>query len=186
MRVLIWCPPGWGCGTLYLVDDPDLVGGVPRWRCPCSDAPVSHVLSEADWLAWSEPVSLLRPFAGRERKFTLLHEAALQARLGQMLDPSESAARPDPRKHLCDLIRDVFGYPCRQLGFGEAWLTRHADTAVKIARCIYDEDRFADLPVLADALEEAGCTNPHILGHCRGPGPHVRGCWVVDLLLGQD
>jgi hypothetical protein len=42
------------------------------------------------------------------------------------------------------------------------------------------------MPILADALEEAGCTDAAILGHCRGPGPHVRGCWVVDLLLGKE
>jgi hypothetical protein len=54
-----------------------------------------------------------------------------------------------------------------------------------LAQAIYDEGAFDRLPVLADALEETGCTNADILGHCRGPGPHVRGCWVVDLLLGK-
>jgi hypothetical protein len=57
---------------------------------------------------------------------------------------------------------------------------------VKLAQVIYDERRFTDLPILADALEEAGCTNSDVLDHCRGPGPHVRGCWVVDLLLDKS
>lgn len=54
---------------------------------------------------------------------------------------------------------------------------------VKLARAIYDERAFERMPILADALEDAGCHNPDILEHCRGPGPHVRGCWVVDILL---
>ena len=57
---------------------------------------------------------------------------------------------------------------------------------LNLAQAIYEERRFGDLPVLADALEEAGCTDADILSHCRGPGPHVRGCWVVDLLLGKQ
>ena len=60
-----------------------------------------------------------------------------------------------------------------------------ADGAVsKLAQVIYDEDRFGDLPILADALEEAGCTHAELLAHCRGRQAHYRGCWVVDLVLG--
>jgi hypothetical protein len=53
----------------------------------------------------------------------------------------------------------------------------------RLARGLYEEGRFADLPVLADALEEAGCADERLLGHCRSGGAHVRGCWVLDLLL---
>jgi hypothetical protein len=59
-------------------------------------------------------------------------------------------------------------------------------TIVKLAKGIYDDRAFERLPILADALEEAGCDNADILYHCRGRGPHVRGCWVVDLLLGKE
>jgi hypothetical protein len=55
----------------------------------------------------------------------------------------------------------------------------------QIALAIYEDHRFADLPVLADALTEAGCADADLLGHLRSPGPHVRGCWAVDLLLGK-
>jgi hypothetical protein len=58
-------------------------------------------------------------------------------------------------------------------------------TVVKIAQAIYDDRAFDRLPVLADALEDASCNEAAILSHLRGPGPHVRGCWVVDLLLGR-
>ena len=56
----------------------------------------------------------------------------------------------------------------------------------KVARAIYEERAFERLPLLADALEDTGCTNEDILSHCHQPGEHVRGCWVVDLLLGKS
>jgi ATP-dependent Clp protease ATP-binding subunit ClpA len=65
------------------------------------------------------------------------------------------------------------------------WLTRHGGQAVRVARAIYEERRWGDLPVLADALEEAGCADRDILDHCRRPGEHGPGCWVLDLLLGE-
>ena len=57
---------------------------------------------------------------------------------------------------------------------------------VQIAQAIYDDRAFDRMPILADALEDAGCTDRAILDHCRSEGPHVRGCWVVDLLLGKE
>ena len=71
----------------------------------------------------------------------------------------------------------VEGYPLDQ-----AWRT---ESVVGLATGIYADRAFDRLPVLADALEDAGCANADVLGHCRGPGPHARGCWVVDLLLGK-
>ena len=58
-------------------------------------------------------------------------------------------------------------------------------TIPRLARSMYRSGNFDQLPILADALEDAGCSDAGILSHCRGPGPHVRGCWVVDLLLGK-
>jgi hypothetical protein len=55
-----------------------------------------------------------------------------------------------------------------------------------LAQAVYDKRAFERLPDLADALEEAGCTDAEVLGHLRGPGPHVLGCWLVDLLLGKS
>ena len=83
-------------------------------------------------------------------------------------------------------LRDIFGNPFRPASLDPAWL-RWNDAAIpRIAQATHDDRRFQDLPILADALEEAGCTSGDILEHCRGPGPHVRGCWVVDLLLGKQ
>jgi hypothetical protein len=65
-------------------------------------------------------------------------------------------------------------------------LTANGGAAARVAGVVYAERRFDELPVLADALEEAGCRDADVLGHCRGPGPHARGCWVVGLILGEQ
>jgi hypothetical protein len=78
------------------------------------------------------------------------------------------------------LLRCIFGNPFRPAPFNPAWRT---PTTLALAQAIYDHRRFEDLPILADTLEEAGCTNGDLLGHCRQPGEHVRGCWVVDSIL---
>jgi hypothetical protein len=84
---------------------------------------------------------------------------------------------------LCDLIRDIFGNPFRPVVAAPHWRT---SAVVGLTESVY-EDRFFDrLPILADALEDAGCDNTDVLAHCRGDGPHVRGCWVVDLILGKE
>jgi hypothetical protein len=67
-----------------------------------------------------------------------------------------------------------------------AWLRWNEGTVRKIAETIRDTRDFGRLPVLADALEDAGCADAELLDHCRAGGPHVRGCWVVDLLLRNE
>jgi hypothetical protein len=83
------------------------------------------------------------------------------------------------------ILRDIFGNPFRPATIDSAWLAWNGGAVRKMAAAIYDGRSFADLPVLADALEDAGCADAAMLAHCRGPGEHVRGCWVVDLLLGK-
>lgn len=89
-------------------------------------------------------------------------------------------ARERLQELLAGLIRDVFGNPFRPTAFAPEWRT---GTAVALARRAYEGRDFAILPVLADALQDAGCEEPDILGHCREPGSHVRGCWVLDAIL---
>jgi hypothetical protein len=67
-----------------------------------------------------------------------------------------------------------------------AWLSWDGGLVLNLARGIYEDGAFDRLPVLADALEEAGCTDTTWLGHLRGPGPHVLGCWPVDVILGKS
>ncbi|MBN9521069.1 hypothetical protein J0H58_21550 [bacterium] len=79
-------------------------------------------------------------------------------------------------------MRDIFGNPFRPVALDPAWRT---EAVVALAAGIYADRAFERLPVLADALEDAGCDHADVLTHCRGAGPHVRGCWVVDLFLGK-
>jgi hypothetical protein len=83
-----------------------------------------------------------------------------------------------------DLARDILGpLAFRPTTLEAAWLT---PTVVQLAQGIYDDRAFDRLPILADALQDAGCDSDEVLGHCRGPGPHAKGCWVVDLVLGKS
>ena len=92
-------------------------------------------------------------------------------------DPSEELVQ-------CHLIRDLFPFTLRNLPkLKKRWRT---DTTTAIARQMYDSRDFGPMPILADALQDAGCDNGDILAHCRSDGPHVRGCWAVDLVLGNE
>jgi hypothetical protein len=84
---------------------------------------------------------------------------------------------------LANVVRDIVGDPFRPVALDPAWRT---EAVVGLAAGIYADRAFDRLPDLADALEAAGCADAAVLTHCRGPGPHVRGCWVVDLLLGKS
>jgi hypothetical protein len=99
----------------------------------------------------------------------------------QMQRTIEYSQLRDQAMLLPALLRCVFN-PFRPVAFDPAWQTR---TSLAVAQVIYDGRDFSLLPVLADALEDAGCENADVLAHCRGPGPHARGCSVVDLVLGK-
>lgn len=81
-----------------------------------------------------------------------------------------------------DLLRDILGNPFRRVRFEPSW---RSEDAVLLAKAMYEARDFSGMPVLADALEESGCNNDEVLNHCRTPGVHVRGCHVVDLVLGK-
>jgi hypothetical protein len=89
-------------------------------------------------------------------------------------------------------LRDLFGNPFRMVSINPVWLLRGSGRpwergpVAELAQTIYDKRAFERLPVLADALEEAGCCDEDILRHLRNTEPHVRGCWVIDLLLGKS
>lgn len=88
---------------------------------------------------------------------------------------------------LADLLRDLFGpLPFRPMRLDASLLGWHNGIIPNLARCIYDGRRFGDLPVLADCLEEAGCTDVDVLAHCRSRAEHALGCWAVDLILGKQ
>ena len=93
-------------------------------------------------------------------------------------------AHPLDDRRLTGLLRDIFGNPFRPVSFNPAWRT---DTAVALARQMYDSREFGAMPILADALQDVGCEDEAVLSHCRAANQsHVRGCWVCDLVLGKE
>lgn len=84
------------------------------------------------------------------------------------------------------LLREIFGNPFHSVTIDPVWLTWNDGTVIRLAQGIYETCEFTTLPILGDALEEAGCDDPVILEHCRANSQHVRGCWVIDQLLGLD
>jgi len=139
---------------------------------PARAAAVSGLLREARAAAFEARAAVANRACRRH------HDRAAMARGWQAAEAAEKRAQ-------CDLLRDIFGKPVRALRAGPVWLACDGGTVAKLAGAIYDGRRFAEMPYLGDALEEAGCADETVLGHCRGPGPHVRGCWVLDLLLGK-
>ena len=100
--------------------------------------------------------------------------------------PWERRTRDWPRhQHGClfcpvSLVHEVFGNPFRTVAFRTRWRT---EAVMALARTMYESRDFSAMPILVDALQDAGCDNDDLLSHCRGPGPHVRGCWVLDRVL---
>ena len=96
--------------------------------------------------------------------------------------PQRQKLRAEEHRYQASLLREIFGNPFRAVTFGPAGLT----PAIKsLGDAIYVERAFERMPVLGDALEEAGWNSVEVLAHCREPGEHVRGCWLVDALLGK-
>ena len=97
-------------------------------------------------------------------------------------DKTPAVVTPQIGPLLAGVVRDIFGSNAQSVAINPSWLT---STVVALARGIYDEKAFDRMPILADALMDAGCENEEVLDHCRGPNEHVRGCWVIDGLLGK-
>lgn len=97
--------------------------------------------------------------------------------------PPGGAAVDEDATH-ANLVREVFEYPLRPVAFSPQWRT---STAVALAAQVYAARDFSVMPVLADALQDAGCESKPVLEHCRAAGhEHVRGCWVLDRVLGKE
>jgi len=120
--------------------------------------------------AWT----VLRQF---DREFAHRYASGLTEEMAIALDRLEQVS-----KELSRLIREVYGNPFRSVTLDSRWLT---STVIDLASTIYDDRAYHRMPILADALMDAGCDSEEIISHCRSEGPHVRGCWVVDLLSGR-
>jgi hypothetical protein len=125
------------------------------------------------------------------------YNAQVQAAGTGPLEPSQFAAHTAAmyKEGLAQrkLLHDIFGNPFRPVRIDPAWLAWGGGTIPRLAQAIYDERSLPSglldidrLCMLADALEEAGCGDADVLGHCRVPAEHVRGCWLIDLLTGKN
>lgn len=130
-------------------------------------------------LAATFTINAYQGFAGMD--LPLRHPAVNAARFAARAAGSKEAAVQ------AAILRDIAGNPFRLLpAIDPAWLARNDRAVAVLARCIYDERAFDRMPELAAALEAAGCPDAALLGHLRGEGPHVRGCHVIDALLGKE
>lgn len=129
-------------------------------RKPAAASATSCLSTDASTGAWNGPFSAATAEAGSHEGPTWVATRARQA----------------------DLLREIFGNPLRPVRVESEWLAWNGRTVPLMANRIYAAGAFGDLPVLADALEDAGGTNAELLAHLRGPREHVRGCWALDLL----
>ncbi len=104
---------------------------------------------------------------------------------GGAAGPEAGTALDKEASFQADLVRCIFGNPFRPVAVDASWNLWNGGTVVRLARMIYDDRAFDRMPVLADALEEAGRDEQAILSHCRSVASHARGCWIVDALLGR-
>jgi hypothetical protein len=129
-----------------------------EWDCDFRDAVIQLFYGAA---LWQVPHTLIR---GVERVSSEEYTEAFEVKL-------------------CSALRDIFGNPFRPVKFDKRWLT---DTALSLAGQMYESRDLGAMPILADALQDAGCEDVQILNHCRDATQlHFRGCWVVDLVLGK-
>ena len=118
----------------------------------------------------------------------LVDDGCPQCRLNivnRCYDESAEAAFAEERRYQCAVLRDIFGDAFRAAPAAEACPSWQDGTVRNMAWSIYEERAFERLPILADALEDAGCGDEQLLAHCRQGGEHVRGCWAVDRVLGR-
>jgi hypothetical protein len=123
----------------------------------------------------------------RRRKLIKAHDFAGWLAVWDEVFESIAAAEEVVAAGQAAVLRDISGpLPFRPVTISpdvRAWNDR---LVVRLAKAIYDARRWGDMPLLGDALLDAGCDNEEVLAHCRAGGEHVRGCWVVDLLLGKS
>ena len=113
--------------------------------------------------------------------YHLLRDA--RAAVGAAVISASGVADETGNREGIALLREMFGNPFRPAAFSSEWRT---DTAVPGDGQMYESREFSAMPILADALQDAGCDNDDVLNHCRDATQvHVRGCWVVDLVLGK-
>jgi hypothetical protein len=138
--------------------------------------------AEAQWLSAArrrEAAKAAKAVARSTSRATTIAEEMGQAAGWALSAELIGRSGSGPHAYYSDLLRCVFGNPFRPAQIA----ARLTPDVIRLAEAIYDEQSFDDLPVLAGALEDAGCSDSYAVAHCRGPSPHGRGCWVLDSIL---
>jgi hypothetical protein len=148
-----------------------------RGSCPNGSGYLLHLCLAVAWAA------VPRGRAGDAARHASEGAARAAADLPERMPRERPPEYVDELGAQADLCRDIFGNPFREVGFDPAWLT---SDVLALAKGMYESRDFGAMPILADALQDAGCEDEEILAHCREPREHVRGCWVIDLLLGKQ
>jgi hypothetical protein len=153
------------------------------WRSMVSvllDGSIPHVLMAANTIGKSVLV------AANDTRAALRAPVGEENRAARPAWAMAMAAGRREEAYQCAILRDIVGNPFHPAPTMDPGLLRwQGGCVLKMAKHIYGERTFDELPMLADALEEGGCEDEEVLGHCRAPGPHARGCWVTDLILGK-
>jgi len=149
---------------------------------------ITDAQSDCQKYARGQPAGIKCAFAAvecllRSRMLGEVMAWASRAVVDDARDEQAERGRIVERRVQIVLMRDIFGNPFHPITLSPSWLT---STVVALAQGIYEDRAFDRMPILADALMDAGCSNEDILNHCRGPGPHTRGCFAIDLILGKE
>ena len=142
----------------------------PRGAGGGAEGAALAALDEMEPAGWYSPHAAVRVASS-----SALGAVDLTVKLAQLADPRWTG--------LCDLARDLLGDFFHPVSLSPDWLQYNNGLAAKVVSSVYQDHDFSGMPILADALEEAGCDAVRLLEHCRGSGPHA-GCWVLDSLLG--
>jgi hypothetical protein len=147
--------------------------------------PITYPDSEDDyWTALYCAVHRFWSHSDREEDFRVERRCHTAGRVAEFAASSEPQTNA---KIQADWLRDIIGNPfTRAHAATPSRSSKSAGTVRSLANAVSLSSPFGHLPILADALEDAGCTDAELLGHLRGPGPHVRGCWALDLVLGKE
>ena len=178
--------------------DPPEFEGMWRYGGAIDDAEAfASSLRYGDWLRAvanvAEAASRDFPFPGetpsdpahthkKKSKKAKAELAAVQQEAREHWERERAAHRERTLWQFANEFRDVAGNPFRPVAFDRAW---RSETVVGLAAGIDTDGAYERLPILADALQEAGCEDEQVLTHARGPGPHVRGCWLIDMILSR-
>jgi hypothetical protein len=185
-------------GNKHLVEAIEVVERYADGRADADElANAESGASPWDGRRWDAPSAAVRGAANSDARMAasgasgecasaIANTAASRPDLSRF-DPSSPwiQIRATERRKQTVLLFDLLGNPFHRVVVDPAWLLWRGGTISQLARCIYEERRFSDLPLLADMLTDAGCDDAEILEHCHSGGEHVLGCWVVDLLLGK-